>query len=101
MIISHIKKIVFVFAALLVATASFAQQDDLVLADQLYSKYSFGKAIPLYEKVLSKEYNHGTASKLADCYRKTINIKKQKSGMRKLQQIPMQPTMSICNMLKC
>jgi len=84
MIISHIKKIVFVFAALLVATASFAQQDDLVLADQLYSKYSFGKAIPLYEKVLSKEYNHGTASKLADCYRKNNQYKEAEKWYEKI-----------------
>ena len=47
MIVSQIKKIIFAVAALFIATASFAQQDDLVLADQLYSKYSFGKAIPL------------------------------------------------------
>ena len=55
MIAPQIKKIFFAVVALLITTASFAQQDDLVLADQLYSKYSYGKAIQKKKKVLSKE----------------------------------------------
>lgn len=61
----------FVLFAFFATTACFAQSDDLVLADQYYSKFSFGKAIPLYEKVLSHNRNDlKTKVKLADCYRR-------------------------------
>lgn len=61
----------FVLFAFFATTACFAQSDDLVLADQYYSKFSFGKAIPLYEKVLSHNKNDlKTKVKLADCYRR-------------------------------
>ena len=50
----RIMKPILLIIALIASSVAFAQQDDLVLANQLYSKYSFGKAIPLYEKVLSK-----------------------------------------------
>ncbi len=71
----RIMKPILLIIALIASSVAFAQQDDLVLANQLYSKYSFGKAIPLYEKVLSKKYNHETAARLADCYRRNNQYK--------------------------
>ncbi|MBS1764900.1 MAG: OmpA family protein [Bacteroidetes bacterium] len=83
MTIRFIKPILFVIA-MLASTFVFAQQDDLVLANQLYSKYSFGKAIPLYEKILSKKYTHETASKLADCYRRNNQYKEAEKWYEKI-----------------
>jgi outer membrane protein OmpA-like peptidoglycan-associated protein len=61
----------FLLLALFVSTACFAQSDDLVLADQYYAKFSFGKAIPLYEKVIEHDANNLKVKiKLADCYRR-------------------------------
>ena len=57
--------------AIVASSVCLAQNDDLVLADQYYSKFSFGKAIPLYEKVLKHEANNLKVKvKLADCYRR-------------------------------
>lgn len=77
-------KPVLVILALMCASFVYAQQDDLVLANQLYSKYSFGKAIPLYEKVLSKKYNHDAAAKLADSYRRNNQYKEAEKWYEKI-----------------
>jgi outer membrane protein OmpA-like peptidoglycan-associated protein/tetratricopeptide (TPR) repeat protein len=77
-------KNIFLLVCLLCSATVFAQQDDLVLADQLYAKYSFGKAIPLYEKVLGKHYQHETAVKLADCYRRNNQYKEAEKWYEKI-----------------
>ncbi len=67
---NKLKKLLLV-AGILISANVFAQNDDFVLAEQYYSKFSFSKAIPLYEKVLAKQKNNMKAkSHLADCYRK-------------------------------
>lgn len=77
----RIMKPILLIIALIASSVAFAQQDDLVLANQLYSKYSFGKAIPLYEKVLSKNTIMKQRPDLLIVIEETISIRKLKNGM--------------------
>lgn len=65
--------------ALLLGLFTFSNsfcQDDLDLANQLYAKFSFSKAAPLYEKVIAKRTTKLDAKvKLADCYRRINDYK--------------------------
>lgn len=65
--------------ALMLGMFSFSNcfsQDDLDLANQLYDKFSFSRAIPLYEKVISKRDTKLNAKvRLADCYRRINDYK--------------------------
>ena len=47
-------KNLLVIIGLMISAGAFAQSDDINLAEQYYSNFSYGKAIPLYEKVLAK-----------------------------------------------
>jgi outer membrane protein OmpA-like peptidoglycan-associated protein/tetratricopeptide (TPR) repeat protein len=84
MIRINFMKNIFLLLAFFAATTCMAQQDDLVLANQLYSKYSYGKAIPLYEKILSKHYSTDAAAHLADCYRRNNQYKEAEKWYEKV-----------------
>lgn len=66
-----ILKIALSFLAIATSiNVSFAQSDDLILANKLYEKFSYSKAIPLYEKVIEKKSSLQALERLADCYRR-------------------------------
>lgn len=59
-----------VIAVIAFGNISFAQSDDLILANKLYEKFSYSKAIPLYEKVIEKKSSLQALERVADCYRR-------------------------------
>lgn len=62
---------------------------NLRVADNYYSELAYAKAIPKYEKVLRKEFNHQAASRLAESYRNTGNSMKAEIWYRRLDSSPM------------
>lgn len=78
--------IIFLFSlSLLVGCKAF----NLRVADNYYNELAYAKAIPKYEKVLRKEFNHQAASRLAESYRNTGNSMKAEIWYRRLDASPM------------
>src|SRR6478735_1465242 len=67
-----------IYILLIVFSIQFiqAQQQDLQRANQLFSKTYYSDAIPLYEKISTKNQTYEVIQNLGDCYYFTNNYEK-------------------------
>lgn len=70
----------FVSLAMLVSCRSL----DLRIANEYYEEFAYSRAIPKYEKVLSKEYSLEAASRLAESYHKTGDSRQAETWFRRV-----------------
>jgi outer membrane protein OmpA-like peptidoglycan-associated protein len=84
----------FSLALGIISSYSAFCQDDFELANKLYDKFAYSKAIPLYEKIISKENKHSKDARIkaADCYRR---INDYKSAEQLYEKITADTTCSI------
>jgi outer membrane protein OmpA-like peptidoglycan-associated protein/tetratricopeptide (TPR) repeat protein len=57
---------------------------DLRIANEYYEEFAYSRAIPKYEKVLTREYSHQAASRLAEAYQKTGDPLSAESWLRRV-----------------
>lgn len=79
----------YIFVFFVVTVISGCRAFNLRVADNYYTEFAYSKAIPKYEKVLRKEFNHLAASRLAESYRNTGNSLKAEIWYRRLDNSPL------------
>lgn len=79
-----LKTVLSLAAFIAFANIAFSQSDDLILANKLYEKFSYSKAIPLYEKVIEKKSTLQALERLADCYRRINDYKNAETWYEKV-----------------